>query len=202
MGLFGGSSKKSSTSTNQTDRRMVIGERSTAAGVDNTKLGKQASLTQNTANYITDGGAFDLVDGLVRNTLASGAEANRNALAFADGVTSNAMGLAYAGTSDALARSLGFADGVTSNAMGLASDSTGRALNFADGALSSVFGLVSDAMNKVQSGLSTAADAAASSASMAKDAYADAKGRGAMTDYLLLAAVVVMGIVAVRARGD
>lgn len=228
MGLFGGSSKKSSTSTQQTDRRQVIGERSTSSGMDNNKLGAHASLTTNTINNVLDGGAWDLVDGVVRNTVGAVGDANARSLAFADGAMSQAMDLAnastsgalsralgfadgamsqtldlaYDSTSGALSRSLGFADGVASNAMGLAYDSTGRALNFADGAFSQVLGVVNDAMNTVRGGLATAADAAAASAGMAKDAYADAKGRGAMTDYLLLAAVVVMGIVAVRARGN
>lgn len=234
MGLFGGSSKKSSTSTNQTDRRQVIGERSTSSGFDNVKVGSRGSLTTQTVNNVIDGGAWDLVDGVVRNTVSALGDSNSRALSFADGAMSNALGMAYdstgralgfadgamsqamdlanASTAGALSRALGiaydstgrslnFADGAMSNALGVAYDSTGRALNFADGAFSQVLGVVNDAMNTVRGGLTTAADAAAASAGMAKDAYADAKGRGAMTDYLLLAAVVVMGIVAVRARG-
>lgn len=206
MGLFGGSSKKSSTSTQQTDRRQVIGERSTSSGMDNNKLGAHASLTTNTINNVLDGGAWDLVDGVVRNTVGAVGDANARSLAFADGAMSQAMDLANASTSGALSRALGFADGAMSQTLDLAYDSTtgalSRSLGFADGALSQVLGVVNDAINTVRGGLATAADAAAASAGMAKDAYADAKGRGAMTDYLLLAAVVVMGIVAIRARGN
>lgn len=204
MGLFGGSSKKSSTTTNQTDRRQVIGERSTSSGMDNIRVGSKGQLTTNTINNVLDGGAWDLVDGVVRNTVGAVGDANARSLAFADGAMSQAMDLANASTTGALSRALGFADGAMSQTLDLAYDSTSgalsRSLGFADGALSQVLGVVNDAMSTVRGGLATAADAAAASAGMAKDAYADAKGRGAMTDYLLLAAVVVMGIVAMRAR--
>jgi hypothetical protein len=43
--------------------------------------------------------------------------------------------------------------------------------------------------------LSTLKDAA----TMVKDAYADAKGRGALTDYILIGAVAMAGIVAYQA---
>ena len=44
-----------------------------------------------------------------------------------------------------------------------------------------------------------ALDSLNTSANLVKDAYADAKGRGALTDKLIMAAVVAMGIVAFMA---
>lgn len=67
-----------------------------------------------------------------------------------------------------------------------------RSFDFGENAMNSVREIVSGALNF---GLKSQSD----SAGLMKDAYADAKGRGAMTDYLLIGAIAMAGIVAFAA---
>lgn len=64
-----------------------------------------------------------------------------------------------------------------------------RVLDFGADALAAAFQYGADANAQAQ-------DAIGQTASLVKNAYEDAKGRGAMTDYILIGAILVMGLVA------
>lgn len=79
-------------------------------------------------------------------------------------------------------------NGAINRAFDFSGQTVGDALGFATKALS--FGLDSQAeAGRIQ----------ASSVSVLKNAYEDAKGRGALTDYLLIGAIAMAGIVAYAA---
>lgn len=72
-------------------------------------------------------------------------------------------------------------------------------LNFGTGAMTKTIGFAGDALKSIVTGQDRALDAVADSNSMVKDAYADAKGRGAMTDQITIAAIALAGLVAFAA---
>lgn len=72
-------------------------------------------------------------------------------------------------------------------------------LNFGTGAMTKTIGFAGDALKSIVTGQDRALDAVADSNSMVKDAYADAKGRGAMTDQITIAALALAGLVAFTA---
>lgn len=72
-------------------------------------------------------------------------------------------------------------------------------LTFGTGALDRAFSFGGSALADVMTGEKRALDMVANSNSMVKDAYADAKGRGAMTDKITMGALAMAGIVALMA---
>ncbi|CAN7409282.1 hypothetical protein [Acidovorax sp. LjRoot194] len=106
-------------------------------------------------------------------------------------------------TSDVVNEALGFGSGAMKLAANAQSDALAFAestnktaqqnsYNFAGDALGGALGLATSAMNK-------AFNSAEYTGSMVKDAYADAKGRGALTDKILIGAVLAMAVVAFAA---
>lgn len=168
------SNSDTSQSTNQTDNRRVIGQGGASAEGG-------SSITINTL----DGNA-------VNAAFAYGSDAGKAALGFGNqaldfanetvmgalGFGGKAMDAALNANSDALA----FAESTNSTAQR-------NAYNFAGDALGGSLNLAASAMNK-------AFNSAEYVGSMVKDAYADAKGRGALTDKILIAAVLAMAWVA------
>ena len=65
-------------------------------------------------------------------------------------------------------------------------------LDFGADALSAAFAFGKTANTQAQ-------DAMSATASLVKDAYADAKGRGALTDKMIMAAIAAMALVAFMA---
>lgn len=106
--------------------------------------------------------------------------ANESVLA-ALGFGGDALGAALNANADALA----FADAN-------ATRNTNASYNFATDALGEAFGFGGQALNKAFNTMEGAT-------SLVKDAYADAKGRGALTDKILMGAIAAMAVVALMA---
>ncbi|CAN7402290.1 hypothetical protein LJR129_002488 [Acidovorax sp. LjRoot129] len=171
------SNSDTSQSTNQTDNRRVIGQGGASAEGG-------SSITINT-----------LDNGAVNAAFAYGNDAGKAAFGFggqtidfagetvmaALGFGGKALNAALDANSDALA----FAESTNNTAQR-------NAYNFAGDALGGSLGLATSAMNK-------AFNASEYVGAMVKDAYADAKGRGALTDKILIGAVLAMAVVAFAA---
>ena len=100
---------------------------------------------------------------------------------------------------DAMRQSYAFSSGVNEQAFTFA----GAANQAANATSTAAIGSASSSMDKALSfgakQTSVALDALSESANMIKDSYADAKGRGALTDWILLGAVGLAGLVAIFA---
>lgn len=106
-------------------------------------------------------------------------------------------------TSETVLAALGFGGDAMKAAMNANSDAlafadansarqTAASYNFATDALGEAFGFGGNALNKAFSTMDNAT-------SLVKDAYADAKGRGALTDKILMGAIAAMAVVALMA---
>lgn len=153
----------------QQDNRRVIGQDGVSA--------ENSTVTINSL----DGEALN-------NALLFAGKTNQQAFEFGAESVMGALGFggkALAAALDAQSDALAFADQnsarQTTAAYNFATDAMGGALSFGSGAL-----------NK-------AANAFEVSTSLVKDAYADAKGRGALTDKILIGAVLAMAVVAFAA---
>lgn len=78
------------------------------------------------------------------------------------------------------------------NAMDIVASSNTNALNFADSENTRVLDFATKANSQAAATLNTTSN-------LVKDAYADAKGRGALTDKILIGAIAMAGLVAVMA---
>lgn len=163
------SSSKSSTSqaTSQTDNRRVIGQGGASAEGGSTV----------TINAL-DGEALNNSLLFAGNTVNSAFDFGNESVMSALGFGGKALAAALDASSDALA----FADQNSAR-------QTTAAYNFATDALGGAMSFGSSALNK-------AANAFEVSTGLVKDAYADAKGRGALTDKILIGAIVAMAVVA------
>ena len=172
------SSSRSNTSqaTNQVDNRRVIGEGGISAEGSNVNY----SVVNNS------------LDGEVINAVLGGAfDFGSEAFGFGQGVADRAFAFGDSSLNlvgGALSESLGFGrDAMTlvgnANADALASNEAimGKALALGAGVLGQGFDLIGNTTNLV------------------KDAYADAKGRGALTDKMIMAAIAAMALVAFMA---
>lgn len=116
-------------------------------------------------------------------------------------LTSNQDSLLFA--NDAMRQSYGFAKGVNDTAFGFA-DATNKSANATSAkALDSAGASMDKALAFSARTTGVALDSLSESANMIKDSYADAKGRGAMTDYLLMAAIggaLLVAMYAVRKK--
>lgn len=88
---------------------------------------------------------------------------------------------------------------VANRAIDSAENVASKSLNFSSDVLGKGFDFGKLALSSVATGERQVLDSISQSNSMVKDAYADAKGRGAMTDKLTIAALAMAGIVAVMA---
>lgn len=80
----------------------------------------------------------------------------------------------------------------------------GSTVNVLDGgAINAAFGfsgdVVGESFNFAKTAQSAALDSLNTTSNLVKDAYADAKGRGALTDKILIGAIATAGLVAVMA---
>lgn len=85
------------------------------------------------------------------------------------------------------------------NALDFATTTNGAALGFAKSTNGQAFELASKALDFSTSANKQAAATLADTSTLVSNAYADAKGRGAMTDKILIGAVVMAGVVALAA---
>lgn len=172
------SSSKSNTSqaTNQTDNRRVIGERGISAENSTVTVN---SLDGEALNRMLDFGGKQSAQ--VFDFGGRALDLSNETVLAALGFGGDALGAALNASSDALA----FAD---SNA----ARNTAASYNFASDALGEAFGFGGNALNKAFNTMEGAT-------SLVKDAYADAKGRGALTDKILMGAIAAMAVVALMA---
>ncbi len=173
-------SSRSSSSTAQTvwqqDNRRVIGQ----GGV---------SAENSTVNmYSLDGEVVNRVFDFAGKQSGQAFDFGGQALALTNDVVAQALGFgkgAMTAVANANADALSFAEATSSR-------SEKNAYNFATDALGGALGFGTNALNK-------AFNAADVSAALVKDAYADAKGRGALTDKILMGAIAAMAVVALMA---
>lgn len=172
-----GGRSSNSQATNQTDNRRVIGQGGVSA-----EGGSNVTIQALDADVINQ--MFGFAGQQSKQVFDFGAQA----LDFSNETVANAFGFGK----DAL-RAVG---DVTSDALAFAdSNSTRNTLasyNFASDALGGSFAFGSNALNK-------AFNAAEGATALVKDAYADAKGRGALTDKILMGAIAAMAVVALMA---
>lgn len=165
------SSRSSQAQTvNQTDNRRVIGQGAASAEGGST-------ITIQTL----DGEAINRAFQYAGDTGSQAFELVGGTLAEALGFGGKALDAALNAQGDALA----FAE---ANAR----LNTTQAYNFAADALGGAFGFGDRALDR-------ASDAMSEATSLVKDAYADAKGRGALTDKILMGAIAAMAVVALMA---
>lgn len=176
------SSSKSNTSpvTNQTDNRRVLGENSISAEnsnvvVNNTTLDGNIVAAALQAAGITTEQAFSFGSDAISEALGFGGEA----LDLASGATRDALNFA----DDNAARASTLTYNVFGDALDSNSDALSAAFRFGTNALDRSFSNLGDTQNLVA------------------DAYADAKGRGALTDKILIGAIAAMAVVAFAAVG-
>lgn len=107
-----------------------------------------------------------------------------------------AINAAFGFAGDVGTKALAFAEANGDRAFGLAGqamDQVGagqaRVLDFGADALSAAFDFGRNANTQAQNNINA-------TASLVKNAYEDAKGRGAMTDYILMGAILLAGLVA------
>ena len=178
--LFGdtSSSSNSSSSTTQTTNNInpltYAGSQGVSVSSVNTGGGY---VTNNVSNTTLDG---DVAIHAMDNMLTS----NQDSLLFAH---------------DAQKQAYGFASGVNETAFSFANASNQAANATSTAAISSASSSMDKALSFGAKQTSVALDALAGSANMIKDSYADAKGRGALTDWMLMGAIGVAGLIAVVA---
>lgn len=171
------SSSSSSTRQDvyQVDNRRVIGQGGVSA-----EGGSHVTITTNTL----DGDAINKAFGF-----------GGNALTLVGGTVSDALGLgkyAMKAVADANADALAFADANATRNSQMAYSALGDALASNDAVLSQAFRFGGNA-------LGAAFDTLGSTQNLVKDAYADAKGRGALTDKMIMGAIAAMAVVAFAA---
>lgn len=171
-----GGRSSSSQATSQQDNRRVIGE----GGISAEGSTVNYSSVNNTLDYDVVNRAF----GFGAGVLDMGSDAIAEALGFGG----KALGAAMDVTSDALA----FADQNASRSSAMAYNAMTDALATGETALSRAFTFGNNAMG-------AAFDTLGSTQNLVKDAYADAKGRGALTDKMIMVAIAAMAVVAFAA---
>lgn len=168
-------SSSSSSSTSQTTQAInpsaaADGNATAVSGVVN---GDGNSFSVTTLNADVANHAMDTVLTAQENSLLFAANAEKNSYGFASAAMDSSFAFA-----DAQAKA---SQTTTASAIKSTGDAYEKALKF----------------GSQQTGV--ALDALSESANMIKDSYADAKGRGAMTDYLLFAAIAGALVVAAYA---
>ncbi len=174
------SSSRSNTSpvTNQTDNRRVIGENGISA--ENSSV----SVVNNTLDPNVVAAALQFAGNGQTSSFNFGSEALANALGFGG----SALTAALNASSDALA----FADSNASRNSAMAYNVFSDALGTSENALSRAFTFGANALDRSFNNLGDTQQLVA-------DAYADAKGRGALTDKILIGAIAAMAVVAFAA---
>lgn len=172
------SSSRSATSQNtyQQDNRRVIGERGVSA--------ENSTVTINALDAEVINRMFDSSDRAGKLSFDFGGKAldfGSEALLASLGFGKTALNAALNANADALA----FADANSTR-------NTIASYNFATDALGGALGFGTQAITK-------AFNASDQAAALVKDAYADAKGRGALTDKILMGAIAAMAVVALMA---
>lgn len=196
------SSSRSGTnqSTSQTDNRRVVGQ----GGISAEGSTVSYSTTNNSATL--DGDVVNRALGFGNASLDLAGDSVAGALGFG----ADALGMVADATSDALAfadqnatRNSQMAYNAVSDAIGASDAAMTRALTFGAGALDSAMGASENALLRALAfgagSMDQAYSSLAHSQDLVKDAYADAKGRGALTDKMIMGAIAAMAVVAFAA---
>ena len=152
--------------------------------------GSSSSSRQETVqndNRVTNGPGGIVAQGGSSVSVLDGG-AIQNAFTFAD----NAFQTAIAGQGAAAKNAMDVIASSNAKALDFAKTSNDKALDFSTGAISSAFNFADRSNDRALDSLNTTSN-------LVKDAYADAKGRGALTDKILIGAIAMAGVVAVMA---
>ena len=177
------SSSATQQSTYQVDNRRVVGERGISA--ENSTVNVQSLDPNVIASALQFAGSNS--DGAFTfggKSLTFGSEALNSALGFGgDALTAalNASNDALAFADSNAARNSAMAYNVYSDALGTSENALSKAFTFGANALNSSFANLDNTQQLVA------------------DAYSDAKGRGALTDKILIGAIAAMAVVAFAA---
>ena len=129
--------------------------------------------------------------GALADSLAASNDALTKSISFANAADSRANAAAAASAADAAA--------ARSDAFGFAASAAARADNVQQNALDVVAGNTADALAYGKWETGAALDSLNTSAGMVATAYADAKGRGALTDKIMMLAIAGAALVAWQA---
>lgn len=171
MGLLSSSSKTQNT-TYQTDNRRVIGEGGVSA--------ENSTVTYQTLDGAVVNDAFNAVNQASRDAFDFGA----NALTFGGNTVTRAINFG--------ADALGFAETAQNRSQQLAYNTITDALASNESAFRQALGFGGTMAGR-------ALDSLESTENLVANAYADAKGRGALTDKILMGAILAMAVVAFMA---
>jgi hypothetical protein len=207
----GGSSSQSQNST-YTDNRAVVGQDGTYAN-----NGSNVTSNTNTTNYVLDNGAVNSALDLAGNAVGgafntasnlTGAALNfgSDALAKVDASQSKAFNF----SSDVLGGAADVVRSTVTQALNFGNDAVSSALSSNDANLTKAFNFGSDSLSMADSFYTRALDYSTSATDQALSnlqrtqdltaaAYNDAKGRGALTDKIIIGAIGAMAIVAFMA---
>jgi hypothetical protein len=170
---MGGGSSRQEQQQVYTDRRAVLGE------------GALQASDNGTINYqVLDNGAiqrsFDSADKSLAGALNFGTQALDT-------------------SSQALAKAFQFGGDTVDQALSSNQEAVAKALQFGGNSLDGALGFGNEALSFLKTTTASALDNVQATQKLTADAYNDAKGRGAMTDKLLIAAIAGMGLVAFAA---
>ena len=183
------SDNTSNQSTSYSDSRMVLGENSAYTQDAN----KNNTIVDSGNTYIqtVDNGAVGLAFKGINDTVKEGFAFGRHALGFAEETVGDSLTFARQAQQDAsrqVQASLDFAE-----------EAQTRSFAQSSSALTTATNAMGQALDYGSKQTARALDSMTSAAQLVNTAYADAKGRGAMTDYLLMGAIVAVTFVAWRA---
>jgi hypothetical protein len=197
------SKSNSSQASSSTDNRRVIGENGISAEnssvnvwnstldgeVVNRALSSVDSVTGNAFNFGSDALGFgsDALN-FGKSALTTAGNTFSDSLGFAEAISKAKDTLMGNVFSD----SLGFAEGQSKQFATLSSNALSDALASNDSAIKQMLSYGTKATTQV---LDNAADTTA----LVADAYAEAKGRGALTDKLIMGAIAAMALIAFMA---
>jgi hypothetical protein len=167
----------------------------------------------NTTTNILDGGSIDLAGRTAlaainlgnnaidanTSTLKTGFDFGSKTLTNSINAISDSVNASLAASSAAQARASAAAESAQANAYGFASQSAAQSATAQRQALDAVLNNTSDALAYGKYETGAALDSLNTSASMVATAYADAKGRGALTDKIMMLAIAGAALVAWQA---
>ena len=218
FGGDGGSSSTSASTTTTADNRIVQGtgaiqatNGSAVTVLDGNAIGTSADVANRSVSRVVDLGAFvtDKMGKTVDSALGFGSEAlsfGSDALASNNKAITSSLDLVgdvvnghFAANDKTLTKAFNFGTDALSGALGFITTANTQANNAQSDALQTAVGALTNALSFGKAQTATALDSLNTSANLVKDSYADAKGRGALTDYITLAAIAGALLVAFMA---
>lgn len=197
------SDSNSDSQANQTsvsnDSRRVLGQDSISA--ENSTV-STSNVTNNTTNVL-DGGAIGHALDSTNKTVATAFDFGTHALGFGSDALNtvtknNTAALNFAGDTVSTAfsaqdklttKTLNFADSTVNEALGFAQDAQNRSMTATSDALSSAKDAFASALSFGGKQTAAAVDSLNQTENLVSAAYADAKGRGALTDKIMMVAI-------------